>query len=230
MTAAGDAAYLLYGGLYTRAAIVEMVLAEGDIPYRLQAVDILNGEHRSPAYRAVSPTGLVPTLITPEGRRLHETPAICLYLAERHGLTHLVPAVDDPLRGPFLSALFHLTGELEPELKRYFYPQRYAPRAEDNAAVRAQALGRAHGHFAVIEAALAAAGPFRLGAQLSLVDLTLAFWMDCLAPAARPPACPAIAACCALVTARPKLQPIFAAIQDWRDDYARRDAAGGGAR
>ena len=219
MTAGGG--YLLYGGPFTRAAIVEMVLAEGEIPYRLQAVDVLKDEHRAPAYRAVSPTGLVPTLVTPEGRQLHETPAICLYLAERHGLTQLVPAVADPLRGPFLSALFFLSSELEPELKRFFYPQRYAPRPKDSDAVRAQARGRVHGLFHVIEKGLAAEGPYHLGARASLADLVLTFWIACLAPADRPPDCPAVMACRDLIAARPKLQPIVAAVDAWGTAYAR---------
>lgn len=214
----GGSAYRLYGGRFTRAAIVEMVLAEGEIPYELVAVDIGAGEHRGSAYRAVSPTGLVPTLVTPEGQHLYETPAIGLYLAERHGLDWVAPPAGDNARGPFLSALFFLAGELEPELKRFFYPQRYAPRAEDGARVREQALGRVHRIFAAIEARLAAAGPFHLGPRPSLADLTLAFWVDSLAPAERPPACPAVHACRDLVAARPKLQPIFAAMAAWQDD------------
>lgn len=211
-------AYRLYGGPYTRAAIVEMVLAEGDIPYSLQSVDIDRDEHRGPAYRAISPNGLVPTLITPEGQHLYETPAICLYLAERHGLTQLVPPLEDPQRGLFLSAFFYLTDELEPELKRFYYPARYAPRLDDKAAVRAQALSRAHELFAAIEARLGApnsdhAGPYHLGERLSLADLNLAFWIGGLAPNERPPACPAIMACHDLVAARPKLRSIFHALE-----------------
>jgi hypothetical protein len=33
--------YVLYGGLFTRGLLVEMVLAEGDLAYELRAVDIL---------------------------------------------------------------------------------------------------------------------------------------------------------------------------------------------
>ena len=222
--AEAESGYLLYGGRYTRAAIVEMVLAEGDIPYRLHRVDIINKQHRDPAYRAVNPAGLVPALVTPEGQCLQETPAICLYLAERHGLAHLVPAVADPRRGPFLSALFHITDELEPELKRFYYPQRYSPRQEDIALVSAQALARAQEHFALIESAMAAAGPYRLGSQLSLIDLVLAFWVTCLGPAQQSPARPCLQACRMLVAARPKLRAIFADIEDWQRDYTRLSA------
>ena len=212
--------YILYGGRYTRAATVQMVLAEGDIDYELRSIDILNGEHRSAAFRDINPAGLVPALITPEGDQLCETPAIGLYLAERHGLTHLVPAIDDPQRGAFLSALFYITDELEPELKRYFYPERYSLRRDDDAAIAAQALERAQACFSVIESRLAAEGPFLLGDRMSLADLTLAFWVACLPPSDRPKGSPAVLACAKLVAARPKLGGVFKEIAAWRDDYA----------
>jgi glutathione S-transferase len=78
--------YILYGGPYTRAFIVEMVMAEGAIAHEVRVVDIVDQEHRSPDYLAINPAGRVPTLITPEGVALYETPAINLYLTERHGL------------------------------------------------------------------------------------------------------------------------------------------------
>ena len=72
--------YILYGGRFTRALMVEMVMAEGGIPYELRNVDIVAHEHRRPEYLAVNPAGWVPALLTPEGETLYETPAINLYL------------------------------------------------------------------------------------------------------------------------------------------------------
>lgn len=43
-----DHMYTLYGGRFTRASIVQMVMAEGDIGYELRNVDIFNAEHRQP--------------------------------------------------------------------------------------------------------------------------------------------------------------------------------------
>ena len=89
--------YVLYGGRFTRALIVEMVMAEGGIPYELRSVDIVAHEHREPAYLAVNPAGWVPALVTPAGETLYETPAINLYLAEHHRLTHLAPESPTPI-------------------------------------------------------------------------------------------------------------------------------------
>ena len=98
--------YILYGGGYTRAHMIEMVFAEIDQPFELEIVDTLKGDNKSPWFLQINPTGLVPALKTPEGVTLYETPAISLYLAERHGRGSLAPAKDDPDRGVFLSALF----------------------------------------------------------------------------------------------------------------------------
>ncbi|MDG2481712.1 MAG: glutathione S-transferase N-terminal domain-containing protein, partial [Alphaproteobacteria bacterium] len=66
--------YILYGGAFTRALTVEMVLAEADLPYELREIDMVKGEHCSEEYRAICPTGMIPALITPEGETLYETP------------------------------------------------------------------------------------------------------------------------------------------------------------
>ncbi len=220
--------YILYGGPHTRAILVEMVLAEGDIPYELRVVDTVKQEHRTPAYLAINPAGWVPALITPEGETLVETPAINLALAERHGLTQLAPRIDEPARAQFLSGLFYLTDELEPAMKRYFYPHRYVLRPEDGPAMKAKALAVALDRFAVIDRHLDKAGPYHLGAHYSLVDLTLAHWATTLEASELLDPYPALRRCMDLVTERPKIRDKFATLKIWRDDYVRMQARGAG--
>lgn len=222
--------YILYGGRFTRALIVEMVMAEGDIAYELREVDIVAQEHRSPEYLAVNPAGWVPALITPEGETLTETPAIALYLAERHGLAQLAPRADELERGLFLSGLFYLTDDVEPALKRHFYPHRYVLRDEDAPAMKERSLADALERFGVIERRLAGGGPYHLGARFSLVDLTLAYWMACIETPGLFDPYPALGRCMARVMERPKLRPKFAELKAWRDDYAQLQARGGGVR
>ncbi len=54
-------------------------------------VHLRRGEQRSPAYRAVNPQALVPTLVVGE-RRIAQSLAIIEYLEERHPLPPLLPA------------------------------------------------------------------------------------------------------------------------------------------
>ena len=123
--------YILYGGPFTRALMTEMVLLEGEISFELRSVDIIKHEHLKPEFLAINPAGWIPVLITPDGETIYETTAINLFLAEQHQLTDLVPASRETERGAFLSAYFYLVDELEPVLKRYFYPHRFVVREDD---------------------------------------------------------------------------------------------------
>lgn len=168
--------YVLYGGGFTRALGPQMVLEEAGLPYELRAVDIDAGEHRGAEFLRLNPAGYVPALVTPEGDVLHEAAAIMLYLAERHGLGELAPAIDDPQRGVFLSKLFYFTNDIQPSLKRFYYAHRYALNKADIPAVRAQSRDMTTERWHVLDSWLADHGPYHLGERLSLADLHLAMW------------------------------------------------------
>ena len=61
---------------------VRLLLARLGLSYRQVEVDILKGETRTPAFLAKNPDGHVPLLELEDGRRLAESNAILLYLAE----------------------------------------------------------------------------------------------------------------------------------------------------
>ncbi|CAN5246305.1 glutathione S-transferase family protein [soil metagenome] len=52
------------------------------IPFRLIETDSSKGQTRTPEYLALNPNGKVPLLVLPDGRRLSESNAMLLYLAE----------------------------------------------------------------------------------------------------------------------------------------------------
>ncbi|MEP1209144.1 MAG: glutathione S-transferase family protein [Rhizobiaceae bacterium] len=218
--------YTLYGGKFTRALMTEMVFAELGVPYELIAVDTMNAEHRSEAFLKINPAGWVPALKTPEGAVLYETPAINLYLAERHGLGELVPALDDPRRGLFLSSLFYLTDELEPALKRYFFPHRYGVRDTDEGEIRQLSLKAVCACLEVIDGRLKESGPYHLGDQFSLADLTLSFWIRCLLDKGAVSEFRAVLECVDLVRNRPLLRRLFANHDESMKAYAELDADG----
>jgi glutathione S-transferase len=169
--------YVLYGGAFTRASLVEWVLQETEAPYELRQVDILAGENRRPEYLALNPSGLVPVLVTPEGEALTETAALLLYLADRHRLADLAPLDGDPLRGAFLSAVFFIASDLQPEMKRFHYPHRFALREDDIPAVQAQAAALVLTRLGLVEERLGRQGPYLLGTRFSLADVYLCFWI-----------------------------------------------------
>jgi glutathione S-transferase len=184
-----------------------MVLDEGDISYELREINIMEREHQGAAYRAINPAGFVPAIITPEGDVLHETPAIMMYLAEQHGLTGLAPSLSDKDRGKFLNAVFFIADDIQPEMKRFFYPHRYSQREADNETVQTRAKEAVFERFSIIERRIAENGPFQLGERFSLADLYLCFWIATLDLEGCTQRFPALTQLYELTRARPKTRP-----------------------
>ncbi|MET0597878.1 MAG: glutathione S-transferase family protein [Mesorhizobium sp.] len=221
--------YTLYGGDFTRATLVQWLLDEGRIEYELRKVDILKGEHRTAAFLAINPAGMVPVLVTPEGVALHEVAALMLYLADRHRLAELAPSVTDPDRGAFLSAVFHVASDIQPEMKRFHFPHRFSLRREDDAAVQDMAKSLVLSRLGVVDARLQARGPFHLGERFSLADFYLSFWIAYLD---RQSACrqfPSISRLYELVRSRPLAARHLEETERAADEYARlmRETPGG---
>ncbi|KAJ7184698.1 glutathione S-transferase [Mycena filopes] len=100
----------LYGAPHTTSTRrVGTVLHVAKVPFEFVAVDILAGEHRTPAYADTLPFGLTPW-IDDDGFILYETRAICRYLALNHPTTKLLPP---PAADPKGYALFEQAASLE---------------------------------------------------------------------------------------------------------------------
>lgn len=199
--------YRLYFKAGTAAFGPQAVLEEAGLAHELVTVDTSAGAHRQPDYLALNPTGKIPTLVTPEGEVLYETAAIMLYLADRHGLDDLAPPVGHPLRGLFYRSLFFLSNVLQTDFKRYYYPERFTNDASDAPGIKAKAQATLKESWRLLEAQLAAAGPYHLGARFSLADIylvMLATWYEPLEELLN--GSPAVARCCGLVAARPAVR------------------------
>lgn len=218
--------YTLYGGGYTRAHMIEMVFAEIKVPFEVKLIDTLKGENKTSKFLRINPTGFVPALRTPDGTVLFETAAINLYLAELYGSGFLVPPPDEIARGLFLSSLFYITDELEPALKRYFYPNRYGVCAADELKIREKALDAIRHILSIINGRLADAGPFHLGERYSLVDLVLSFWMNSIMDKNKVSDFKAINDCVSLVEERPALQKLFLDLKNRTKAYSEIDKSG----
>ena len=212
--------YVLYGGDFTRAPLVQWVLEEGKIEYELRKIDILKGEHRAADFLAINPAGLIPVLITPDGDALCEVAALMVYLADRHQLAELAPAVTDPHRGLFLSMVFYIAGDIQPEMKRFHFPHRFSLRREDDAGIQHLAKSLIFSRLDVINTRLAKNGPYVLGARFSLADFYLSFWiayLDCNGVCKR---FPSIAKLYDLVRLRPSANSYLEETERMADAYA----------
>ncbi len=74
----------LYGGVRSRAAIVQWYLEELGIPYEFVLLDMQSGEHLQPDYLKINPLGKVPAIVDGEFP-LWESGAILVYLAQKYG-------------------------------------------------------------------------------------------------------------------------------------------------
>ena len=74
----------LYGGVQSRASIVQWYLEELEVPYEFVLLDMQAGEHLQPDYLAINPIGKVPAIVDGD-LKLWESGAILLYLAQKYG-------------------------------------------------------------------------------------------------------------------------------------------------
>jgi len=173
--------YTLHYAPDNASLIIRLVLDGAGIPYRTALVDRRTRQQDSPAYRALNPVGLVPTLETPQGP-ISETGAILLWLSDTH---HLGPAVGHPDRPTFLKWLFFLSNTAHADLRMIFYPHLYAP-ADPIAAHHEITAARMLRHFALIDAAAAKSKQlFAAATPLGVYAITLTRW-SALYPADAP--------------------------------------------
>jgi glutathione S-transferase len=96
-------------------------LAEIGVEYELVEIDRETSQ-TDPSYRALNPTGVVPTLVD-DDLVLSETAAILLYLADRFPEARLAPVAE--ARPQFYRWLVFLTNTVQTATLRLLYPERY---------------------------------------------------------------------------------------------------------
>lgn len=117
------------------------------VTYQTVLVDRAAKGHKSPAYLAMNPNGLIPVLETPEGP-MFETGAILLWLADRQPGA-LMPGVDTSGRAHAVQWMFWLANTMHPSLRLLFYPDKHIDGAEK--ALRAKTRMRLRGMFDLLE-------------------------------------------------------------------------------
>lgn len=99
----------------TRSAGVRVLLEELGADYDLHVVSFKKKEQRDASYLKVNPMGKVPAIL--HGAALvTEQPAIYTFLADLYAYKGLAPALDDPLRGPYLRWMAFYGSSFEPAL------------------------------------------------------------------------------------------------------------------
>lgn len=167
--------------LYWRPGTASMAphaaLAEIGVDYELVRVDRETAQ-TDPAYLALNPTGVVPTLVD-GGLVLTESAAILLYLADRFPEARLAPEGDG--RPQLYRWLVFMTNTVQTAMLRFFYPERFG-----DASVARVAATEAERHFGLLDRELEGrdwlVGEHRSAADLFLFMLVR--WGRRLEPAA----------------------------------------------
>jgi glutathione S-transferase len=103
----------LYHSPASRAFIAWWMLEELGVRFAVETVDIARGAQKSADYLAINPSGKVPALRDGEAL-ISETPAICIYLADRYGYGGLAPKIEDVRRGDYLRWMIYSATVLDP--------------------------------------------------------------------------------------------------------------------
>ena len=113
--------YTLYYSPGSASMVVHLALLEIGVSYRLERVDLKAGAQRDPAYLALNPQGVVPTLII-DGKPVMESAALLLILAERHPEAGLAPPPGSDQRDAFYQWIIYLSNTLAATYRFWFYP------------------------------------------------------------------------------------------------------------
>ena len=151
-----------YYAPHSRASCTLALLEALGADYDIHLLDLQAGTQRAPEYLAINPMGKVPAIRDGEAV-VTEQVAVMLHLADLYANAGLTPAVDDPLRGPYLRWSVFYAASFEPalidrSLKREDAPAMSSPYGDFDTVVRtlADQLGR---------------GPYLLGERFTAADV-----------------------------------------------------------
>jgi glutathione S-transferase len=108
-----DRKLVFYHAPNTRSTGVFTLLEELGCPYALTVLNMKAGQHRQADYLAVNPMGKVPAIRYGDAL-VTEQVAIFAYLPDLFPAAGLAPAIDDPLRGPYLRWIAYYGSSFEP--------------------------------------------------------------------------------------------------------------------
>ena len=167
--------YTLYYSPGTASLVVHLALIELGVPYQLVKVDLSKDEQRSPEYLRLNPQGRVPTLVV-DGRPCAESSALVMLLAERHPESGLAPPPGSPMRPDWYQWIAYLATTFGGTYRNWFYPPDLG--SDEHPPVIREALrSRIEAAWSVVDARIAAHGPYLLGSAFSGADLLALMYM-----------------------------------------------------
>ncbi len=165
----------LYEFAPTRSIRVRWVLQELGVEFETVSINLLAGEHRTPAFLAINPASKLPVLVDDE-HTIAESAAIALYLAEKYPDRHFIPT-GLALRAELYRWLFFTVTELEQPLWRITRHTALYPAESRLPAEIPLAQQDFTSMAAVLENHLSGR-QFVVGEQVTVADFLLAYTLD----------------------------------------------------
>lgn len=150
---------------------VALMLEETGLPYTLRPVDTFAGEQHAPEYRRINPNGKAPAIVD-DGRRIFDSNAILLYLAEKSG--RFLGRPED--RGELLSWLMWVATGLGPYSGQWVHFQT-AGAVEGGDYAKRRYRYEAHRHYEVLDGHLEGRDHI-VGDGVTIVDFAAWGWID----------------------------------------------------
>lgn len=167
--------YTLYYSPGSASMVVHLALLEIGAPHRLELVDFERDAQHSPEYLRLNPRGQVPTLLI-DGQPYFESAALLMLLAERHPEARLAPPAGSVRRADYFQWIVYFANAIGPAYRQWFYPPDLGS-GEHPPFVREALRQKIEGAWSLVDAHLAAHGPYMLGAEFSAVDLLALMYM-----------------------------------------------------
>ena len=171
--------YKLYYYPLNASMASRFILEKTGAKHELVLVDRNNSAQKDPDYLTLNPLGRIPTLVDGDVV-VFESPAICLYLAERHLESNLIPIALSSDRALFFQWLMYLTNTLQAELMVHSYPEKYLSDKQAAITLRHSSEQRITEMLQVIDAQLVNRD-YLIGDSLSVCDyflFMLCIWAD----------------------------------------------------
>ena len=147
---------------------VRLLLAQLDVAYLYQDVDIFHGKSRTPEFLAKNPNGRIPVLQISDGEYLAESDAILWYLAEG---TAFLPT-ERLARAQVLQWMFFEQYSHEPYVATSRFISRYLPADSPRRSELPQRLERGRDALRVMEGHLISRS-FFVGERYTIADIAL---------------------------------------------------------
>lgn len=127
----------------TRSVRPRWLLEELNVPYEL--VRVTSEMSGQPEYKKLHPHGKVPVLVDGDVI-IHESAAICAYLADRYSEKGLAPSLQSPARAYYYQWLFYASLTLEDPVQQYMFqvlpglPEKVLPESGRTKVAKEEAL------------------------------------------------------------------------------------------